>query len=1364
MAGQALTLAGRPLAGVTLRLATRATTTDATGRFLLTGVPTGHHELLIDGRTASTLGRRFGVFEYGVDIAAGKTAALPATVWMPRLDTAHAKRFPSPTTGEVVVTTPRIPGLEVRVPAGSTIRDTDGRVVTELGITPVPVDRPPFPLPAGVRVPVYFTVQPGGSYVFPQGARIIYPNYTHERPGTRVAFWHYAPEGKGWHVYGHGSVTRDGKQIVPDPGVRVYEFTGAMINVPGLVAAALGAFRDAWHFIDGDPVDLGTGLFINSKTDLAIGDVLPISITRTYRQADNAVRPFGIGTNFTYGIFLQSANQYQEADLVFPDSSKVHYVRTSPGIGYADAVFQATATPTAFYKSTIAWNGNGWDLTLRDGTVYVFGDNQPLQAVRDRYGNQVTLTRTAGQGGDITQVTSPTGKWIRLSYDTSHRITQASDSIGRTVTYTYDTAGRLWQVTDPANHTTTYGYNASNQLTTVTDARGIAFLTNEYDPDGRVMQQTQADATTYQFAYTTDAGGKVTETRVTDPRGHVRKVTFNADGAATSDTAALGTPEQQTTTLARQPGTNFVTSVTDQLGRRTDLGYDANGNVNQVTRLAGTANAQTTSIPHNGPFSQLSSVTDPLDHTTSFGYDPRGSLTTVTDPLTRQTTYGYNPAGQVISVKDNLDHTTTLGYEFGELTTVQDPLGRTTRPFVDGAGRLASVTDPLGNTSRTTYDAVNQPTGVTDPLGTTTGFTYDPNGNPLTVTDARDHTTTYTYDNLDRVETAKDPLGKTASYDYDANGNLATATSRRGKVTTIAYDTLDRPTTVKYGVSGATQESSTTVTYDAGNRVRTIVDSVAGTTTLTPDDLDRLTSEQTPQGTVSYGYDDAGRRTSMTVTGQPQVTYSYNDADQLTQILKGSETVTVGYDGAARLSSLGLPGGVSQTYGYDDADQLTTLTYKKGTTTLGDLAYGYDQAGRRASVGGSFARTGIPAAFASAAYNANDQLTQLGSTTFTYDDDGNLTGDGATSYTWNARGELAALSRPGLSASFAYDAGGRRTRKTVKGTATGFLYDGANPVQELAGSTPSANLLTGGTDQYFTRTDSGGARSLLTDALGSTLALTDPAGTVKTSYTYEPFGKTTTSGTANANTFRYTGREDDATGLYYYRARYYSPSLQRFLSEDPIGFAGGDTNLYSYAANSPTNLTDPSGNNPFVVACVVNGAISAAMSWGEQRLAGRKVNWGWGGVGGAALLGCASGLLGKIGPILRLGIGAERGGQAAAFADLAALRVELGLPPVGAKGAGTLARLDIGERSFYGINAHGQQITFRVNPVSRTHAEADVLQQARNAGITGGEGRLYVDRALCPPCARGAVQSMARQLGLSRLEVSTPAGSVIWQL
>jgi RHS repeat-associated protein len=143
---------------------------------------------------------------------------------------------------------------------------------------------------------------------------------------------------------------------------------------------------------------------------------------------------------------------------------------------------------------------------------------------------------------------------------------------------------------------------------------------------------------------------------------------------------------------------------------------------------------------------------------------------------------------------------------------------------------------------------------------------------------------------------------------------------------------------------------------------------------------------------------------------------------------------------------------------------------------------------------------------------------------------------------------------------------------------TQFLYDGLNPVQELNG-TPSvtANLLTGlSIDEYLTRADSSGTVSFLPDALGSTIGLVGTGGTIGTSYTYQPFGATTVVG-SNANSYQFTGRENDSTRLYFYRARYYSPTFQRFIAQDPLKLVTNDIDLYGYVDQAPSYGTDPLG-------------------------------------------------------------------------------------------------------------------------------------------------------------------------------------------
>jgi RHS repeat-associated protein len=239
------------------------------------------------------------------------------------------------------------------------------------------------------------------------------------------------------------------------------------------------------------------------------------------------------------------------------------------------------------------------------------------------------------------------------------------------------------------------------------------------------------------------------------------------------------------------------------------------------------------------------------------------------------------------------------------------------------------------------------------------------------------------------------------------------------------------------------------------------------------------------------------------------------------------------------------------------------------------MSYVYDSNGKVIQKTGTFAGTNLPGALASATYNANNQLTVRAATSYTYDLNGNLKTDGLNTYTWNDRNQMASIAG-GTPANSRYDALGRRVIKTGGGITTGFLYDEDQPIEEFSGTTPTATLLTGpGVDEIYSRTDSLGVRFFLTDLQGSTIAITDSTGTIQSSYTYEPFGATS-SGGAGTNSFQYDGRENDGGGLYYYRSRYYAPGIERFISEDPIGFGGG-SNAYAYVGNDPIDFVDPFG-------------------------------------------------------------------------------------------------------------------------------------------------------------------------------------------
>jgi RHS repeat-associated protein len=222
------------------------------------------------------------------------------------------------------------------------------------------------------------------------------------------------------------------------------------------------------------------------------------------------------------------------------------------------------------------------------------------------------------------------------------------------------------------------------------------------------------------------------------------------------------------------------------------------------------------------------------------------------------------------------------------------------------------------------------------------------------------------------------------------------------------------------------------------------------------------------------------------------------------------------------------------------------------------------------------------------------------------------------------------------------------------------------------------------------------------------VALADGAGAVATEYRYEPFGTATASGTGSANEFGYTGREADGTGVYYYRARYYHPGLQRFISEDPIGFAGGDPNLYSYVFNAPTGLRDPLGLavdpislTAFAIFCGSGAAINVTTQF---VLSGRKPSLGE--AAHAAAVGCGIGVL-----TLTAGIAA---GAVAAGGFLAG---DVATTAAAARGLDVILKSD--PKTFHRFLRSLQGDASRAKGATRTAEETrKILDEALRRGYT----------------------------------------------
>lgn len=1180
---------GQALRGVTLSVNGHSARSNDVGRFTITGLSPGRDYLDIDGSTAKPNGG-WGFYHEVVNLVAGYPNYVPNVIYLTPLDTADAVSIPYPMTKPMVVTTPKIPGLKLLLPAGTVIRNRNGSIVHQISITPISTQTPPFPLPIDAILPTYFTIQPGGATIEGPGAQLIYPNWGHQAPGSKMTFWSYGKPWNGWWVYGHGTVNANGTAVMPDSGTRLHDFSGAMFNSgPTPPSKAPGP---SYGSEGEDPVDLSSGLFTYSETDISLPDTIPLSLTRTYRQGDPSTYAFGVGMNDEYHINLWSTGvatlgtvdgAYTDVALVLPDGTQIPYNRSVPDASWNDAEFSEDNVPGPFFGSFITWDGNGWHLTMVDGTTYVFGNEAPLQNIVDRYGDTVTVNYandvTSYTSGPISDVTSPNGRWLQYSYNESGTVSSVVDNSGRTVSYGYNSANQLDSVTDVRGNTESYTYDANGNMSSAVDARGNTEFTNTYDSDGLVAAQA-IGSSTETYSYTENAAGQITQTQLTDPHGAVDTVTFNAHQEPINETLGSGSALEQTTSFVYDPNTNELTSETDPLGRTTTYAYDSIGDMTGMTELAGTPEASTVTATYDTS-GRPTSTTDPLGNTGYYAYTdtPTSTIAVYTDP-TGRTTQEVTNDGELQSLTDGAGDTTTLTYDGGDLVGVTNPENETSTAFIDTEGLERSVTNPSGATTTTSYDLAGDPTSSTDALGVVTSATYDVDGDLTSFTDGDGHKTTYGYDTLDRLVSVTDPLGATQTYGYDAAGDLSTSTDPDGTTSTATYNLLDELSAIDWGATANSPASTTTYSYDAAGRLTSAANTTESTDTLTYDGLNDVISDAQPQGTVSYTYNLAGEATSMTAGSASPVSYTYDADGRPTSVTTGSSTASLSYDSAGRLSTVNYPGGLTESYTYDP-DSLITGISTTGSQPV-TSSYTYDEDGLMSGETTDGVTPVAPTAVSSATYNADNELTNWGDVALTYDADGNLLTDGTTgnSYTWDAQGSLTGVTGPSGSTTVAYDPFGRQSSVSTAAGTTAYLHNGSEPALTTTSSGATSYVANPLGGQVYLETSPAGTDSITSDTLGSTTGVYNSSGTVLSQISYTPSGQPTVSNPgASTNDIGFAGYEDAIGGLDNTAAREYDPSTERFISQDPSGLSGGQ-NAYAYAGDDPLDYNDPTGLYP----------------------------------------------------------------------------------------------------------------------------------------------------------------------------------------
>jgi RHS repeat-associated protein len=467
--------------------------------------------------------------------------------------------------------------------------------------------------------------------------------------------------------------------------------------------------------------------------------------------------------------------------------------------------------------------------------------------------------------------------------------------------------------------------------------------------------------------------------------------------------------------------------------------------------------------------------------------------------------------------------------------------------------------------------------------------------NRITREDEDLNTIEYLYDDLYRLTQITYPNSSNwATFGYDDRGNMTSAANQH-----ITYSPI---------------------LYDLNNRLTDITDSNGKT--------------------VSYHYNSLNQRTQMVADGR-EINYTYDNGNRLYQVISPNPLATIMYDLAGRRQTLSYPNQVTTTYTFNKAGFLTNLlTQDSQQTGIISLTYTLDGMGNRyrkadhlAGYNVDYNYDGTYQLTTAQSWPLNPYLDEylnydpVGNREWLYEVQGPILG-GITEYVYDFENRLTEVNYTGKVAQYKYDPFGRRIEKNVNNSITRYLYDGPNIAAQYDGTgTVTAKYIhTLDIDDPLTVTQGANTFYYHRDGLGSVVNLTDASGYVVKSYTYKSFGEIYSETGSLVQPFTFTGREyDSESGLYYYRARYYDPRAGRFLTKDPIGFPGGDFNLYRYVFNNPVNLIDPQGK----------AAIGAIIGLGIGIVSGASGAIAQGGSGfdiavSTALGGAAGGLIGLM--------------------------------------------------------------------------------------------------------------------------------------
>ncbi|WP_341278960.1 RHS repeat-associated core domain-containing protein [Paenibacillus sp. FSL H8-0537] len=847
--------------------------------------------------------------------------------------------------------------------------------------------------------------------------------------------------------------------------------------------------------------------------------------------------PYGNKTETAYGgPYHQISSKKQTAadgltkiEITYAYNADGTLLRTTQLGSYRDPATPAVVRQDQTVTDYLNYNNSKQPTRIRTTSSGSQYDQQPTETIVDMEYDasnlhviKETTNVTLGKGK------TPTPLVVLYEYNNKDQLKKQTFPDGSTVTYSYDSSGRMASesytpsAANPGSvKTTGYTYNDAQRLVVQTKADGEKVNTY-YTPYGDVEKQEQVVGNTLRVLVVnkTNLTGKLLKSTLPyDSANKEVKYLYDSKGQVRRITDPIG----QVTNYY------FSNSMTKQDGSSSYL--------QNTTKVVGPDGKETWNYQdQTGRTVKQVEKSGEKTRTILNTYSPLGALSqtqVVAEGVAQTTQYGYDTAGNLIYLKDNNNQVNRYVYNrLGQLiaTYTNDKLQKQSE--YNEVGWQLTKMNAEGKKESFQYTNTGLLDTRTDEMMQKHQYSYTPYDevSRLSVKDTAGIETyweQYSYDSATRLPTATTTKeGETLGYQYDQWKRLSSQTVA-GRQYELEYDGFDRMTAVKYP-----DNQKVSYTYDV---------------------LDRLLTVTTPDmGTVGYNYMVGQNEHTNTLTypngvTQQRKTNSFGELKSYNQTLQGNVSnwnETFGYDGFGNITSINRNGSI-QAFSYDALNRI-----KEENTAEGQRTYTYDDRGNRLTVSGS-----------------SPDLTEE-----------------TTTYSYNALNMLKTYSSSnGTQATYSYYGDGLRATKIVDGKTTRYVYLNGHIIEELDenGNTKARNVW--GNELLYRHDYVTGKEGYYSyNGHGDVVRITNDSGIAINSYDYDIWGNLLSQTEGMSNPFKYTGEVyDEESGLYYLRARYYDPSIGRFINEDTYEGEVANPqslNFFTYVYNNPLRYTDPSGN------------------------------------------------------------------------------------------------------------------------------------------------------------------------------------------